>query len=127
MIHIVIGMNWLLRPNHAAGKLDRTIGDHLVGVHVGLRPGTSLEYDQRKLVIPTAVDHFLRGANDQIDLFLRKLGQFAVRQGGTLLRMPSARMTGRPQRKRSTPIGKLMLRALRLCTPQVIGRNQDVS
>src|SRR5580704_6872906 len=100
-------MSRLLRANHAAGKLDRTIGDHLVSVHVGLRAGTRLKYDQWKLTVPTAVDHLLRGAHDQVDFFLGKLAQFPVGQGRAFFQDAERGMTGRPHRKRSTPMGKL--------------------
>ena len=74
VIHIIIGMNRLLRADRAASKLDRPVGDHFVGVHVGLRAGTGLEHNQRKLFVPSAVDHLLRGTHDQIDFFLRRAG-----------------------------------------------------
>ena len=84
VIHVVVGMNRLLRADHAAGELDRPVGDHLVRVHVGLCARAGLKHDQRKLVVPAAVDHFLRGPHDQVDFLLGKLAQLAVGQGGAL-------------------------------------------
>jgi hypothetical protein len=46
--------------NRTTRKLNCTIGNHFIRIPVRLRAGAGLEDDQRKLVIPPAVDHFLR-------------------------------------------------------------------
>ena len=107
--------------------MDRTIGDHLVGVHVGLRARTGLEDNQRKFVIPSAVDHFLCGTNDQIDFFFGKLAQFAVGQGGTFLQNAESSNDRAAPPKALNANWKIPMRALRLRTPQVLGWNLDVS
>ena len=53
MINVVVRMDRLLRAHHAAGELDRAIGDDLVGVHVGLGAGAGLEDDKRETRRPT--------------------------------------------------------------------------
>jgi hypothetical protein len=127
VIHIVVGMHWLLRANHAAGQLNRAIGNHLVRVHVGLRARTCLKHDQRKLTVPTAVNHLLGGTHDQIDFFLRKLAQFPVGQGRTFLQdaeRPDDRAT---PAETLDPDGEVEVRPLGLGPPQMIGRNLHVS
>ena len=99
MVHVVVGMNRLLRTNDAAGELDRAIGDHLVGIHVGLCPRSGLKDNQWKLAVQLAVDDILRGTNDQIDFHSWESGpghHSPVRR--IFFKMPSARITGRPQR-----------------------------
>src|SRR6185369_6489035 len=123
MIHIVVGMNWFFRPDYAAGKLNRAIRDHFIGVHVGLRAGTGLEYDQRKLVIPSAIDHFLPSADNQIDLFLRKLAELTIGQSCTLLQNSESSNDRPPPAKTFDPNRKVQVRALGLCTPEMLGRN----
>src|ERR1700758_5119076 len=101
--------------------------DHFVGVHVGLRAGTGLEYDQRKLVIPSAIDHFLRGADDQIDLFLRKLAELSIGQSCTLLQNSESSNDRPAPAKTLGADRKVQVRALGLSTPEVLGRDMYVS
>ena len=122
MIHIIIGMDRLLRADYAAGKLNRPIGDHLIGVHVGLRPRTCLEHNQWKLFIPSAVDHFLRRTHNEIDFFLRKLAQFSVGQGRTLFQDAEGSNDWPAPAKTLDSNWKVHVRALGLCTPQAARR-----
>ena len=39
LVHVVIGMDRRLAAQLSAQQLDGSVGDHLVGVHVGLRAG----------------------------------------------------------------------------------------
>ena len=127
VIHIVVGMHWLLRANHAAGKLDGAIGNHLVRVHVGLRARPCLKHDQRKLTVPTAVNHLLGGTHDQIDFVLRQLAQFPVGQGRTFLQ-DAERPDDRPAPAETLdPDGEVDVRPLGLCAPQMVCGNLDVS
>ena len=84
-IHVVVGVDRLFGTNHATGKLNGAIGDHLVRVHVGLRARTGLENYQRELVVPFAVNDFLRRANDQIHFLFGKLAEFAVGESAAFL------------------------------------------
>ncbi len=49
-------LGWIgfLRAELAAGDLDRPVGDHLVGVHVGLGAAAGLPDDQREVVVELA-------------------------------------------------------------------------
>ena len=80
MIDVVVRMDRLLRPDHAAGDLNSAVGDHFIGVHVGLGAGPGLKHDQRELVVELAVDDVLRRADDEIGLFLRQLLKFEIGQ-----------------------------------------------
>jgi len=80
-VDVVIGMDGLLRAHHAAGDLDGTVRDHLVGIHVRLRAAAGLKHDERKMVVELSGDHLVGGLDDQLHRLRRQLAQFAVRQG----------------------------------------------
>ncbi len=65
-IDVVVGVDGVLRPERAAGQLDGAVGDHLVGVHVGLGAAAGLPHHQREVVVEGAVRHLAGGANDQV-------------------------------------------------------------
>jgi hypothetical protein len=127
VIDVVVGMHRRLRADHAAGDLDRAVGDHLVGIHVGLGAGAGLEHDQREFAIPFAVDHLLRGGDDQIDLSLRQLTELAVRERRAFLEDADR------ADHRAIPVEaldsdrKVQVRALSLRAPETIGRHLDVA
>jgi hypothetical protein len=103
---IVIGMDRRLRTDHTAQELDRMVGADLVGIHVGLTARAGLKRDERKFVIPPAVDDLLRGFYDHLHLVVRQLSKLAVRQRCAFLHDAERTDYGRRQRKRSTPIRK---------------------
>ena len=80
VIDVVVRIDRLLRSDHAARHLNRAVGDHFVGVHVGLGAGPGLEHDQREFVVELAVDDLLRSPDDEIGLFLRQLLEFEIGQ-----------------------------------------------
>jgi hypothetical protein len=47
---MVVGVNGLLGAHGATEDLDSTVGDDLVGVHVGLGTGAGLPDNQREVV-----------------------------------------------------------------------------
>ena len=51
LIDVVIGMDRLLAAKLTSKELNRSVGYHLVGVHVGLSSRTSLPDDQGEVVI----------------------------------------------------------------------------
>ena len=59
-IDVVVGMNRFVAA-FAAEHFDGAIGDDLVGVHVGRGAGAGLENIHDELVVPLAVNDFLRG------------------------------------------------------------------
>src|SRR5208283_2742998 len=127
VIDIVVRMNRLLRSNRTPGKLYCAVGDHLVRVHVGLRAGTGLKYDQRELIVPSAVDNFLRGNYDQVDFFFGKLTQFAVGERRAFFQnTESADHRTAPPETLNTD-AKVGAGPLRLRAPQMTGRDVNLS
>ena len=45
-------------------NLYRPVGDHFIGVHVGLSAGAGLPDYEREMVVKLAVDHFIRRLDD---------------------------------------------------------------
>ena len=127
MIDIVIGVNWRLRPDSAAGKLDGAVRDNLVGVHVGLRAGAGLEDDQRELLVELSVDHVLCGANDQIDLLAGQLAQLFVGERGAFLENAQSADHGAAPSVAFYADREIEMRPLGLSTPQAVGRNLDAA
>ena len=80
VIDVVVRVDGLLRPDHAARDLNGPVGDHLIGVHVGLGARPGLKHDQRELVVELAFDHILSRADDEIDLRLWQLLKFEIGQ-----------------------------------------------
>ena len=60
-VAMIVRMNGIFGADHAAQNLNRTVGDHLVGVHVRLGAGTCLPHDKREMVVQFAVDHLASG------------------------------------------------------------------
>ena len=58
-------MNRFLASHDAAGHLNRAIGDHFVGVHVGLGAAAGLPNAQRKMLVKLSFDHFVARLHDQ--------------------------------------------------------------
>ena len=66
IVHMVIGMDHCVLAELAAQNLVRPVGDHLVGVHVKADAGAGLEHVDHELLVPLAVDHFLRRLDDRV-------------------------------------------------------------
>jgi len=49
-IDMIIGVDWFLGTQFASQDLDGTIGNDLIGIHVGLSAGTSLPDDEREVI-----------------------------------------------------------------------------
>jgi hypothetical protein len=127
VVDVVVRVDRRLRANHAAGDRDRAIGDHLVGVHVGLGARAGLEHHQRELEVPPAVDHLLRGLDDEIDLRLGQLPELAVGERGAFLEN-AERADHRPAPMETTDADReIEVRALSLRAPHVARRNLDVA
>ena len=59
-VHMVVRVHRLLGADGAAQHLDGAVGDHLIGVHVGLGAGARLPDDEREIVVELAFGHFQR-------------------------------------------------------------------
>ena len=61
---MVIRMHRILAADAAAEELDGPVGDHLVGIHVGLRAGTGLPDHEREVVVPFPRRNLAGGLGD---------------------------------------------------------------
>ena len=80
-VDVVVGVDRLLRAQDAAEHLDRAVGDHLVGVHVGLGARAGLPDDQREMIVELAFGHFLRGLDDGLADLRVELAEVHVHLG----------------------------------------------
>eukprot|EP00982_Pelagococcus_subviridis_P009442 30923-Pelagococcus_subviridis.AAC.2 len=60
-VDVVVRVHGRLAPDDAAHDLDRAVADHLVHVHVRLRPGPGLPHDEGEVLVEFAFDDFERG------------------------------------------------------------------
>ena len=120
-VDVVVRMDRLLGAEAvAAGKFDRPIGDHLVGVHVARGAGAGLKDVDGELVVELAVGHFAAGGQQGIDLLIvsgvcpsRRAAQVAIDPGRRPLHQPQ----GVDQLGRQGPAGngEVLHGPLRLC------------
>ena len=54
-----------------SGDLIRAVGDHLVGVHIGLGAGSGLPDHEREMPVQLAGDHLVGGLRNGPELFVR--------------------------------------------------------
>ena len=87
-VHVVVGVDRLLRSHLAAGQLDGPVGDDLVGVHVGLGAAAGLPDVEGELVVPRPLGHLGRGLLDQVGQRRLELAQVAVDLGRGPLQDP---------------------------------------
>ena len=80
-VDVIVGMHRLLGAERAAQDLDRPVGDHLVGVHVGLGTGAGLPDDEREVGVELTVDHLLGCRDDRLAELLVELAEIAVDLG----------------------------------------------
>ena len=118
-------MDRLFASDDAAGELDRAIADHFVGIHVRLRARSRLEHNQWELGVEPAVDHFLCSLRDERHFFGRQLAQCAVRFRRAFLQHAKRADDGAAPAKPVNSDREIVDRALRLRTPQMIGRHAD--
>ena len=87
-VHMIVGVDRLLRAERAADQLDAPVGDDLVDVHVrlGARPG--LPDIQRELGVQLAADHLIADPLDQLPLPGRQPPGRGVHHRGRLLHIP---------------------------------------
>ena len=84
-------MNRLLAAHLAAGNLNRAIGDHFVGVHVGLRAAARLPDAQRKVFVEFSFDHFV---GSLFDKFRFSAGLRELRELPQMDSVPAVALTG---------------------------------
>ena len=84
-VHVIVGMDRLLRSHLAAGNLNRAVRDDLVHVHVGLRAAAGLPDAERELIVQLAGDHFVGGLCDQLRFVGGQLAQILIHQRACFL------------------------------------------
>ena len=122
-VDVVVGMDRLLRAHHAAQHLDRAVGNHLVGVHVGLGAGAGLPDDERKVVVERAVDDFLRGLDD--GRAERRVEPAEIHVGFRRRPLDDAERADHRQRLLFPADLEVAERALRLRAPVAVGGDID--
>lgn len=68
LVDVIVGMHGILAPQLPAEDLDGPVGNHLVDVHVGLRPGTRLPDYQGEVVLQFAIDD-LKGVTTEFECY----------------------------------------------------------
>ena len=124
-VAVVVGVHRVLRAQRAAQNLDRPVGDHLVGVHVGLGARAGLPHHQGEVVVQLAVDHVLGGTGDGLGDLRFQIVQLRVGARGRLLD-DAQRADHRPGQAFAAD-GEVDQRALGLRAPVAIGRDLQVS
>src|ERR1019366_10035425 len=77
--------------------------------------------------MPPAIDHFLRGANNEGDFFRGELSEFSVGQGGALLDDTQSPDDGRSPLEPPDADGKVQQAPLGFGTPKASQRYFDVT
>src|SRR4030042_3074231 len=72
-IHMVIGMDRLIRPFFSSQDFIGTVGNHLICVHMGGSPGARLKDIQHELFVPFSLHYLPRSLLDSLrDSFFQK-------------------------------------------------------
>ena len=122
-IHVVIGVYQPIHTTWTAQQFGRPVGQHLIDVHIGLRPRAGLPDRQRELVRMQPADHFASRGNDRLGLVHSEQAQCRVCASASRLDLDQ----GKDQLGRHAFRGNVEVRqrALRLRTPQACGRHLD--
>jgi hypothetical protein len=82
---MVVGVDHVVAALVQAQVLQRTVGDHLVGVHVGGGAGAALDHVHHELLVQLAGDQVVAGLGNGIGLGFVDGAQLQVGMGGCLL------------------------------------------
>ena len=77
-VHVVVGRAVLVFAVLMAHDLQRAVGDHFVGVHVGRRTGTALDHIHGECVVVLAVHDLAAGLCDRIELLVGEQPQLVI-------------------------------------------------
>ena len=81
-VDVVVRVDGLLGTELASEELNRTVGDDLVDVHVGLGAGTGLPDDQGEVVEELTLNDLVGGLDDSItDLGIETVGHVDLGSG----------------------------------------------
>jgi hypothetical protein len=125
LVDVVVGVDEPRLAALAAEDLARAVGQHLVDVHVGLRPAARLPHHQRELVLVLAREHLVGRCDDRLAFSLVEQLQLDVDERRGLL----------DQHQRADQLARHLLgrdlevlqRALRLSAPQPVRRDRDLA
>ena len=84
-VAVVVGPAVLVVALFVAHQLEGTVGNHLVGVHVDRRAGTTLHHVGDEVLMKLAVDDLAAGAAHSVGHVVRKLTQLVVGLGSSEL------------------------------------------
>ncbi len=59
-IDVIVGVHRLFAADLTSKDFDSAVGNHLIGIHVGLRAGACLPYHQRKMIDQLEIYYLLR-------------------------------------------------------------------
>ena len=118
---MIIGMHRIFRANHPAHYFNCAVGNHLIGVHIGLRAGAGLPDHQRKVIIQQTVCHLACSRLDSLAFVSIQFAEICIGHRTALFDDP----------KRTDDRDGLFLptdwevdqRSLGLCTPIFVTRN----
>src|ERR1700693_665795 len=120
---MVVRVNRSLGAERLPQKLVGAVGDHFVGVHVGLGTGSRLPDDQRKMLIEKT---FMQLAGCSLDRICQRLVPRAKAAGGACRGgVVEAESANRADREMLSADAKNVQRTLGLCAPIPIGRDFD--
>ena len=124
-IDVIVGMDRVLGAKRPAQDLDRPVGDHLVGVHVGLGSRTGLPDHQREVVVEASFDDLVGGPDDGVGDARVELSQRLVDECGRLL-LDSKRADHRLRHGLGAD-GEVLETALGLGAPVPVRGNRDLA
>ena len=84
-IDVVVGITVLVVSMLVAEDLERPIGDHLVGIHIGRRPCSSLEHIDAELISQLPIADLVARLTHSLEDILRQLIELVIGHGGSLL------------------------------------------
>ena len=122
-VDVIVRMDRALRAQLTAQQLVRAIGDHLVGVHIGLGAGAGLPNHEWKVIVEPALGHLAGGPDDNPRAAAVEQAELVVHLGSGVLD-EAERVDQRP-RHQLGPDGEIFERALRLRAPIAVGQHRD--
>jgi len=122
-VHMIIRMDRIFGPNHAAENFDRLIRDDFVGVHIGLRARTCLPDGEREVIVELAFGHIRRGLDNRVFDFGVEIVGLKIRNRGRAF--DDAQRADEGGRHGLDPNREINKRTRRLCAVIFIGRNGE--
>ena len=116
----VVGVDGGVGAARRAGQLVGAVGDHLVGVHVGLRAGSRLEHQEGELGVERAVHDLPGGAGDELGALVREPPELLVGARRRQLEDAAGTDDGPSPAEPLAAGGEVLEGALRLRAPVVL-------